>query len=82
MLRRCWNRPADLIDFDEAWYGDARFNPVYQLITMRCAGNSWRPLLAYRFRHHSTHKLLNALSQALIFMSARRGAVNSALQSG
>lgn len=52
------------LHFDEAWYGYARFNPVYQgHYAMR-----GEPQADYQgptvFATHSTHKLLNALSQA------------------
>ncbi|BDM62882.1 biodegradative arginine decarboxylase [Shewanella sp. NFH-SH190041] len=52
------------LHFDEAWYGYARFNPVYQgHYAMR-----GEPQSDYQgptvFATHSTHKLLNALSQA------------------
>lgn len=49
------------IHFDEAWYGYARFHPIYHdHFAMRDdAGRN-----ATVFATHSTHKLLNALSQA------------------
>ena len=55
---------CDRIHFDEAWYGYARFNPIYtNHFAMR--GNpedvTDGPTV---FATHSTHKLLNALSQA------------------
>ena len=53
----------DRIHFDEAWYGYARFNPIYaDHYAMR--GDPRRHKGATVFATHSTHKLLNALSQA------------------
>jgi len=56
---------VDRLHFDEAWYGYARFNPLY---TDRCAMHGQptehgqdRPTV---FATQSTHKLLAALSQA------------------
>lgn len=56
---------VDRLHFDEAWFGYARFNPIYAgRFTMRgepgAAGGD-RPTL---FATQSTHKLLAALSQA------------------
>ena len=54
---------SDRIHFDEAWYGYARFNPLYQdHYAMR--GEPGVHKGATVFATHSTHKLLNALSQA------------------
>ena len=55
---------ADRLHFDEAWFGYARFNPIYEdHFAMR-----GEPDPDYDgptvFATHSTHKLLNALSQA------------------
>ncbi|WP_025821518.1 arginine decarboxylase [Shewanella marina] len=55
---------SDRVHFDEAWYGYARFNPIYaDHYAMR-----GEPMDDYEgptvFATHSTHKLLNALSQA------------------
>ncbi|MFP1590500.1 hypothetical protein ACLB1M_00710 [Escherichia coli] len=61
--------------FDEAWYGYARFNPIMP-ITMPCGepGDHNGPTV---FATHSTHKLLNALSQAsYIHVREGRGAIN------
>lgn len=51
------------LHFDEAWYGYARFNPMYDKhFAMRETHRSKNdPTI---FATHSTHKLLNALSQA------------------
>lgn len=53
----------DRIHFDEAWYGYARFNPLYRdHFAMRDEERTEdEPTI---FATHSTHKLLNALSQA------------------
>lgn len=67
---------SDRIHFDEAWYGYARFNPVYNdHYAMRGApGDHHGPTI---FATHSTHKLLNALSQAsYIHVREGRGSVN------
>ncbi|MEI6840441.1 MAG: Orn/Lys/Arg decarboxylase N-terminal domain-containing protein, partial [Methanomicrobiales archaeon] len=56
-------KSVDSIHFDEAWYGYARFNPLYrERFAMRDgAKNSKGPTV---FATQSTHKLLAALSQA------------------
>ncbi len=54
---------ADRVHFDEAWYGYARFNPMYrEHFAMR--GDPKKHKGATVFSTQSTHKLLNALSQA------------------
>ena len=54
---------AKRIHFDEAWYAYARFHPVYKdHYAMR--GNPADHRGPTVFATHSTHKLLNALSQA------------------
>ena len=62
---------VDRIHFDEAWYGYARFHPLYHgRFAMRGnPGPSDGPTL---FATHSTHKLLAALSQAS-FIHVRDG---------
>ncbi|EPH4074944.1 arginine decarboxylase [Salmonella enterica subsp. enterica serovar Infantis] len=67
---------SDRIHFDEAWYGYARFNPVYaDHYAMR--GNPSDHSGPTVFATHSTHKLLNALSQAsYIHVREGRSAVN------
>ena len=56
-------KSVDSIHFDEAWYGYARFNPLYrERFAMRDgAKDSKGPTV---FATQSTHKLLAALSQA------------------
>ena len=56
-------KSVDSIHFDEAWYGYARFNPLYrERFAMRDgAKNPKGPTV---FATQSTHKLLAALSQA------------------
>ncbi|MRS14572.1 arginine decarboxylase [Enterobacteriaceae bacterium RIT691] len=69
---------CDRLHFDEAWYGYARFNPIYaDHFAMRGApGDHNGPTV---FATHSTHKLLNALSQAsYIHVREGRGAINFA----
>lgn len=56
-------KSTDRVHFDEAWYGYARFNPMYEdHFAMR--GDPAKHEGATVFATHSTHKLLNALSQA------------------
>src|SRR6516165_749566 len=67
---------CDRIHFDEAWYGYARFNPMYQdHFAMRGDPAAHRgPTL---FATHSTHKLLAALSQAsYIHVRDGKGAID------
>lgn len=54
---------ADTVQYDEAWFGYARFNPLYrERFAMRDdAGDAGGPTV---FATQSTHKLLAALSQA------------------
>lgn len=62
---------VDRIHFDEAWYGYARFNPIYRdRFGMR--GDPKDHKGATVFTTHSTHKLLAALSQAS-FLHIRDG---------
>jgi arginine decarboxylase len=56
-------KSSDRIHFDEAWYGYARFNPIYQNhFAMR--GDPAEHRGPTVFATHSTHKLLAALSQS------------------
>jgi lysine decarboxylase/arginine decarboxylase len=56
-------KSADSIHFDEAWYGYARFNPLYRdRFAMRDGAKDAKGPTV--FATHSTHKLLAALSQA------------------
>ena len=71
-------KSVDRIHFDEAWYGYARFNPMYRdRYAMR--GNpadhpKGGPTV---FATHSTHKLLAALSQtSFIHIRDGRGAID------
>ncbi|MCL7660058.1 arginine decarboxylase, partial [Klebsiella pneumoniae] len=56
-------KTSERLHFDEAWYGYARFNPIYaDHYAMRGEpGDHNGPTV---FATHSPHKLLNALSQA------------------
>ncbi|OTA16222.1 lysine decarboxylase, inducable [Xenorhabdus vietnamensis] len=65
------DKSVDRIHFDEAWYGYARFNPIYHdHYAMRGEPkNHSGPTV---FATHSSHKLLNALSQAS-FIHVRDG---------
>ena len=55
---------VDRIHFDEAWYAYARFNPIYDKHFAMRGDPANRKGSATIFATHSTHKLLNALSQA------------------
>ena len=67
---------SDRIHFDEAWYGYARFNPMYEdHYAMR--GDPAAHSGPTVFATHSTHKLLAALSQAsYIHVRDGRGAID------
>ena len=69
-------KSSDRIHFDEAWYGYARFNPMYQNhFAMR--GDPAAHSGPTVFATHSTHKLLAALSQAsYIHVRDGRGAID------
>jgi arginine decarboxylase len=57
-------KSVDRIHFDEAWYGYARFNPMYRdRYAMRGDPATHPKDGPTVFATHSTHKLLNALSQ-------------------
>ena len=67
---------CDRIHFDEAWYGYARFNPMYRdHYAMR--GDPAAHSGPTVFATHSTHKLLAALSQAsYIHVRDGKGAID------
>ena len=67
---------CDRIHFDEAWYGYARFNPMYHdHFAMRGDPATHRGPTV--FATHSTHKLLAALSQAsYIHVRDGKGAID------
>lgn len=69
-------KSCDRIHFDEAWYGYARFNPMYQNhFAMR--GDPATHTGPTVFATHSTHKLLAALSQAsYIHVRDGKGAID------
>ncbi len=59
------DKSVDRLHFDEAWYGYARFNPLYAgRYAMRGDPSTPRPDGPTLFATQSTHKLLAALSQA------------------
>ncbi|WP_340610909.1 arginine decarboxylase [Xenorhabdus bharatensis] len=65
------DKSVDRIHFDEAWYGYARFNPIYHdHYAMRGDPKTHKGPTV--FATHSSHKLLNALSQAS-FIHVRDG---------
>jgi arginine/lysine/ornithine decarboxylase len=56
---------VDRLHFDEAWYGYARFNPLYKdRFAMHGSPDDHDPSKPTVFATQSTHKLLAALSQA------------------
>ena len=64
---------VDRLHFDEAWYGYARFNPIYEgRFAMHGASNVPDRAGPTVFATQSTHKLLAALSQAS-FIHVRDG---------
>lgn len=64
---------SDTIHFDEAWYGYARFNPMYRgRFAMRGDPAEHKADAPTVFATHSTHKLLAALSQSS-FIHIRNG---------
>jgi arginine decarboxylase len=69
-------KSCDRIHFDEAWYGYARFNPMYENhFAMRGDPSSHKGPTV--FATHSTHKLLAALSQAsYIHVRDGKGAID------
>lgn len=69
---------VDRIHFDEAWYGYARFNPLYRdRYAMRGDPASHAKDAPTVFATHSTHKLLAALSQtSYIHIRDGRGAID------
>jgi len=73
-------RSVDRIHFDEAWYGYARFNPMYaDRFAMRGDPNQHPTDGPTVFATHSTHKLLAALSQtSYIHIRDGRSAIDHA----
>jgi arginine decarboxylase len=69
---------VDRIHFDEAWYGYARFNPIYRgRYAMRGSPDEHPKDAPTLFATHSTHKLLAALSQtSFIHVRDGRGAID------
>ena len=62
-VEKTLGKSVDSIHFDEAWYGYARFNPLYrERFAMR--DGIREPDCPTIFATQSTHKLLAALSQA------------------
>jgi len=73
-------KSVDRIHFDEAWYGYARFNPMYRdRYAMRGSPSAHPKDGPTVFATHSTHKLLAALSQtSFIHVRDGRGAIDHA----
>ena len=71
-------KSVDRVHFDEAWYGYARFNPLYEgRLAMRGDPADHPKDGPTVFATHSTHKLLAALSQtSFVHMRDGRGAID------
>ncbi len=71
-------KSVDRVHFDEAWYGYARFNPMYRdRYAMRGSPADHPADGPTVFATHSTHKLLAALSQtSFIHIRDGRGAID------
>jgi arginine decarboxylase len=71
-------KSVDRVHFDEAWYGYARFNPMYRDRYAMRGDPSGHPADGPTvFATHSTHKLLAALSQtSYIHIRDGRGAID------
>jgi len=71
-------KSVDRVHFDEAWYGYARFNPMYRdRYAMRGSPDTHPQDGPTVFATHSTHKLLAALSQtSFIHIRDGRGAID------
>jgi arginine decarboxylase len=71
-------KSVDRVHFDEAWYGYARFNPMYRdRYAMRGNPDEHQTDGPTVFATHSTHKLLAALSQtSFIHIRDGRGAID------
>ena len=72
------SKSVDRVHFDEAWYGYARFNPLYRdRYAMRGDPGDHPKDGPTVFATHSTHKLLAALSQtSFIHIRDGRGAID------
>ncbi len=77
MVEDLLGRSVDRLHFDEAWFGYARFHPLYAgRFSMRGDPADYAPTRPTIFTVHSTHKLLTALSQAsMIHVRYGRSAV-------
>lgn len=65
-------KSTDRIHFDEAWYGYARFNPIYENYFAMRGEPKDDPNGPTVFATHSTYKVLNALSQGA-YLHVRNG---------
>jgi arginine/lysine/ornithine decarboxylase len=64
-VRELLGESVDRLHFDEAWYGYARFNPLYRdRYAMCCDPKTYDKTQPTIFATQSTHKLLAAFSQA------------------
>ena len=64
-VRTLLGESVDRLHFDEAWYGYARFNPLYEnRYAMCCDPKTYDKSQPTIFATQSTHKLLAAFSQA------------------
>ena len=79
-VQRRLGQSVDRIHFDEAWYGYARFNPLYEHRYAMRGDPAQHPQDGPTvYATHSTHKLLAALSQtSYIHIRDGRGAIDHA----
>lgn len=64
-IQQLLGQSCDRIHYDEAWFGYSRFHPIYKdFHAMRGDKRNHSDDQPTIFATHSTHKLLNALSQA------------------
>ncbi|PJZ02902.1 arginine decarboxylase [Pantoea rodasii] len=80
IIQNMLGESCDRIHYDEAWFGYSRFNPIYKgFHAMRDDKKAHAKDAPTIFATHSTHKLLNALSQAsYIHMREGRGNIEPA----
>lgn len=77
-VRELLGQSVDRLHFDEAWYGYARFNPLYNnRYAMCCDTKTYDRNQPTIFATQSTHKLLAAFSQAsMIHILEGRNPIN------
>lgn len=79
-IQRLLGASTDRLHYDEAWFGYSRFHPMYKdYHAMRGDKNDHGKDQPTLFATHSTHKLLNALSQgSFIHMREGRNSIDEA----